>query len=191
MDPASSSVSAHYSIKASPSCWHLHLGYSPSHLGHRCLDRSTQRFYTARHIKFDESKFLFAEPSILGPSPSQPTSSHPSVSLPIAIPPNSGPPQQPTPPSVFAPAPRDTFHSSSSHCSTSHGLHQTTVPITSPSESCPSSLTLTLPTPPLLADFSIYNLVPNPPLPPKPQTSRTHHMKLRNMKPSTNLASAS
>ncbi|XP_015086949.1 uncharacterized protein LOC107030058 [Solanum pennellii] len=42
-----------------------------------------------------------------------------------------------------------------------------------------------------MADFSNSNLVPNPSLPHKPQTSRAHHMKPRNMNPSTNLASAS
>lgn len=153
------------------SFWCLIWVYSPSHLGCRCLDRSTGWVYIARHIKFDESKFPFAEPSILGPPPSQPTSSHPLISLPVAIAPNSSPPQPPTPPSLFPPAPCDTPHSSSPHYSTSHGPHQTNVPIIPPSESCPSSSTLSLPTSPPVADFSNYNLVPNPPLPPKPHNN--------------------
>lgn len=35
------------------------LGYSPQHLGNRCLDIDNDRIYYARHVQFDESIFPF------------------------------------------------------------------------------------------------------------------------------------
>jgi len=41
----------------SKSC--IFLGYSPSHHGYKCLDPITNRVYIARHVVFNEPKFLF------------------------------------------------------------------------------------------------------------------------------------
>lgn len=70
------------------------LGYSPNHLGYRCLDISSGPHYISRHVKFSESKFPFGQhsssspthflyhpsnPSILGPVPSSILGPHPST----------------------------------------------------------------------------------------------------------------
>jgi histone deacetylase 1/2 len=36
------------------------IGYAPEHKGYRCLDRTTGRVYTSRHVTFDENSFPFA-----------------------------------------------------------------------------------------------------------------------------------
>lgn len=35
------------------------LGYSPNHLGYLCLNLDTNKTYTCRHVKFDESYFMY------------------------------------------------------------------------------------------------------------------------------------
>ena len=37
------------------------LGYSPSHLGYRCLDKTSGKIYIAHHVTFDEKKFSFKQ----------------------------------------------------------------------------------------------------------------------------------
>jgi histone deacetylase 1/2 len=36
------------------------IGYAPEHKGYRCLDRTTGRVYTSRHVTFDEGSFPFS-----------------------------------------------------------------------------------------------------------------------------------
>lgn len=61
------------------------LGYRSNHLGYRCLDYSTGRIYIARQVRFDESRFPFAETSILGSPPNQPSPSTPWASFPVVV----------------------------------------------------------------------------------------------------------
>lgn len=44
------------------------LGYSPHHLGYRCLDKESGRIYVSRHVQFDERVFPFHEPTTYRPS---------------------------------------------------------------------------------------------------------------------------
>ncbi|GKA36909.1 retrovirus-related pol polyprotein from transposon TNT 1-94, partial [Tanacetum coccineum] len=73
------------------------LGYSPSHHGYRCLDIYTERFYIARHVRFNEAQFPFDIPKTTSPPPSKtspyyssespyviPTTDHPSPSSPCS-----------------------------------------------------------------------------------------------------------
>lgn len=64
----------------------LFLGYSSSHVGYRCLDLKTNRFYIARHVRFNEDYFPYSQlhsqlnPSAVSQSVSSPwaivTTSH-------------------------------------------------------------------------------------------------------------------
>ena len=45
------------------------LGYSPIHHGYRCFDPQTERIYIARHVRFNETVFLFYSP----PPPTTPS----------------------------------------------------------------------------------------------------------------------
>ena len=40
------------------------LGYSPNHLGYRCLDKDLGKMYVARHVEFDEKFFPFHHPKL-------------------------------------------------------------------------------------------------------------------------------
>jgi hypothetical protein len=80
------------------------LGYSSSHKGYKCFDRTTGQVYISRDVNFDENVFPFAsQPVFTSPN----TSHHPTL-LPV-LPKNSayvkqaltGPPPSPTEPSSF------------------------------------------------------------------------------------------
>jgi hypothetical protein len=49
------------------------LGYSPHHLGFKCLDRSTGRIYVSRDVVFDENIFPFAPSDTTSCQSSPPT----------------------------------------------------------------------------------------------------------------------
>ena len=63
------------------------LGYSSSHKGYKCLDRSTKRVYISRDVIFDENVFPFEE--LNSKSPTQTNNSHQTALLPAFITPVS------------------------------------------------------------------------------------------------------
>ncbi|KAL4589952.1 hypothetical protein LXL04_002865 [Taraxacum kok-saghyz] len=65
------------------------LGYNPSHHGYRCLDPSSDRIYIVRHVRFNDTSFLFftssthhSQPNYQQPSPDPYISFYPNPTAP-------------------------------------------------------------------------------------------------------------
>jgi histone deacetylase 1/2 len=53
------------------------LGPPLEHKGYRCLDISSRRVFTSRHVQFDETIFPFFQPPTADPAPSNPATEDP------------------------------------------------------------------------------------------------------------------
>ncbi|KAH0740811.1 hypothetical protein KY290_033854 [Solanum tuberosum] len=148
------------------------LGYSPKHLGYRCLDRVSGRFYIARHVCFDETIFPFTSDSILGPHPSTLAYLIPWASSLITI------PHRPANPVASPPT--------SNLPNLSSTLRSPVIDQSSSNTNAPSSQPII----PLVVDLTDFSL-PHQSTPllmqhtsqPVEPPQRTHHMRLRHMTP--------
>lgn len=152
----------------------IFLGYSLSQSAYICFNLQSSKFFSSRHVRFDES--IFPYPTLL-PSHSKSNSSSPppwiphilSIVAPVTVPPPFTPPT--LPPSAAHPV---------SSSITTTNINRPTVPPTQPSPVMP-----TLPSP--------LNTHPAPPIAPShPMTTRSKnniHKPIRKLTFHTNLSS--
>ncbi|KAJ9547124.1 hypothetical protein OSB04_019667 [Centaurea solstitialis] len=104
------------------------LGYSTTHHGYRCYDPQLDRFYIARHVRFNERLFPFhisPTPTPTPPAPNPYVSTYPNPDLPPTDLPSTTPttPEPSTVPTVQS-VPQNTPPTSPSTIPTDHPTTQ-------------------------------------------------------------------